>query len=64
MDVTVVPEMPFLFSEAWFNWVWEYFRTALIVLGAVGTAIASATRSTVDDKIWDAVKKAMPWSKQ
>lgn len=52
---------PGLLTEAWWDMVATQYRTTIMVGSALIGAVVAVTKTKIDDKIFDAVKKAMPW---
>jgi hypothetical protein len=54
---------PDFLSERWWDWVFIHYRTTILVLGGVAAGITAITKTKIDDKILEAIKRALPWNR-
>lgn len=66
MDIQPISNImtPALLTEGWWDWVITEYRTTIMVFGSIIGGIVAVTSNPIDNKIWDAIKAAMPWGKR
>lgn len=63
MNPDMLQQVPDFLTEGWWDWIFITYRTTILTLGGIAAGIASITKTGLDDKILEAIKSALPWTK-
>jgi hypothetical protein len=54
---------PDFLTESWWDWVFVNYRTTILTIGGIAAGVTAFTRTKLDDKLLETIRKALPWNR-